>query len=211
MRGRFVYATFFLAVALAVFSRGLQSGSVSLWLCNLMPWVLFIGFLIGNLDLIKAGISLGLIPQSIFSIGALLHIFLGTPVPQIMSEVLNGEHIDLAITLAVHMLTASVALFATYKQKTNKAVLAYSAFLVLAVYGLSLMSPENVNFVRSFDIMIEPYTVLWPVFVFILLVIPVHIMQISLYYWSRRQSQALRGIPSGHPPPSLSPRVCLLP
>jgi hypothetical protein len=209
------FSLLFLGLATAVMVRGIMTGNVSLWLCNLVPWFIFYGFFTGNIQLVKGAISLGFIPHTIFIIGTILHFVFGIPVPGVMLEVFMFSSLDTALAIGIHVLSA-VALVSTFKIETKSISMGYATGMALIVYLLVLLFTEptqNVNFIYSFGLKIPLYTVLWPIFAFTFLVIPTYLIQASLHRWNimRILAQARQGNCRVHLLPFQDLRVCLLP
>ncbi|MEK6885361.1 MAG: hypothetical protein AABX17_00155 [Nanoarchaeota archaeon] len=155
------------------------------WSCNIAPILFSIGFLTENMRLIKGTINYIFLPNLVFMICTI--IYFTTSISLVRIDIAFDTIPNGIMGVWIHLLSANVALFYTRKIKPDKHSLIYAAtiFLIIFIFTL-ILAPEsqNVNFLQStkpilgFDIPF--FTILWPLFVFFVLIIPTYLSQIAL-------------------------------
>ncbi len=163
-----------------------------MWSCNLVPIIFAFSFLTKNFRLIKGTLNYIFIPHLVFVIVSLIYFSTG----------LNLINIQLGYTsfsvgfraILFHLFSANVALFYSYKIKSDKKSIIYSAIIFLIIYILTiLLTPPalNINFLSSSKVIIGvdvPFLkLIWPFFVFTIFVVPTYFFQKYLFKISTRK------------------------
>ncbi len=155
------------------------------WFCDFAPILLAIGFYFENTQFIKAVISVGLIPQLLYIFGFLGNLITGITFISTISE--YGFFYS-SISILVHAATL-IALFLTYKEKTETKSLYYSLVIATGMYLVTLFftSPKDeFNYVYSYTSLTQitiPYHVtFWIPLVFVFLILPIFFFQKTLFY-----------------------------
>jgi hypothetical protein len=152
------------------------------WSCNIVPIFFAIGFLTKNIQLIKGVINFIFIPHLVFVILSI--IFFTTNISIWTIKSCYPDFIHGFMTFYLHAFSANVALFFTLKIKPTKKSLYYALIAFLLVFLLTILftaKEDNVNFVYSTKLLIGtniPFiTPLWPLFAFLVLVVPTYYFQ----------------------------------
>jgi len=189
----------FLFIQVVILIRDYMVGNLHhqiFWFCNFAPMLLAIGFFYKKKDFIKAVINVGLIGQIValilFSYMVSKGVFALSDIPSKFVK-----FIYIATTIMVHLVVLW-ALIASYKIKPTRKALHYSFIIIIFMFVTAILftSPYwQVNLVypsgKFFSLHIPFYMVLWPILVFVLLVLPSHWIQKKLYEKSRKNSPRL--------------------
>jgi len=162
-----------------------------IWFCNFAPILFAISFFIKKPHLIKALINIALIPDILFLIDFFSSSLFNFGIFGRVQPYLQENFLFIVATVILH-LVAFLALFATYKIKPKKETLLYSACLILFTYIITFLFSSQGSFYNYVygtrpgyvSIRYIPYmviTLLWPVLVFIFLVLPSQGIQYLIY------------------------------
>lgn len=185
------YGVFFLLMQIVVIIRNLVGKYYTFfWFCDFVPILFALGFFFKNKDFIKGLINLGLIPQIVVLFDFVYQLVLGKSLFSTTEELFALGFFFVISAFFIH-LSATFAFLFTYKDKPNKKALYYSFFSLVLIYTLTLLftSPiGRINLVylsgewfRYLANYIPPYIPLWIALVFIIFVIPTHIIQHLVY------------------------------
>lgn len=194
----FITGIYFLLLQLVIFVENYFAYryNIFFWFCNHTPLLFGLFFLAGKKDWIKAIINIGFLVQFIWVFDFISNIFFGSyslGVTQYIFESELGWFI--LIPLFAHALSTNVALAHTYKIKPNKKVLIYSGIYILLLYFVTLTyAPieNNINCVYNLcgiqEYTFAGYTLLWPLLVFVIIILPTHGIQHIFYKLYKRKS-----------------------
>ncbi|MAF34906.1 hypothetical protein CMO91_03605 [Candidatus Woesearchaeota archaeon] len=166
------------------------------WFCDSAALVFAIAVYYKNTDAIKGVLNVGLVAQIIwlvdFASGLTGHFVLG--VTEYAFSYLNTPWI--LVPLLMHVATPAIMLWQTRKHKPNRKALAWSFGYLILLFVLALAAPveENASCVREIcgleTIRLPAYTLLWPVYSFIIMVLPAHLLQWLAYLASHHDGVA---------------------
>lgn len=167
-----------------------------IWYCDIVLVFFAAGFFTKNDGLIKGLLNIGFLTQFIFIIEFLIELFFGISLSETISLILTQNIPSISISLATHLFSTNLALLITYKCKSDRSPLIYSVAAILILYFLTLFftPPErNINYVFSseffFGVKIPFYAYLWPILVFVLVVVPTNWLQEFLYKRTIKKSE----------------------
>jgi len=179
----------FLAIQMLVIVRNLETDFFSFyWYCDFTPGVLAVLFLIGNVQLIKGFLNLGLGAQFGYLVVVLSKILFGVG--------LFGFVFDFPFTvryilpsIIIH-LTTLFAFSVTYHVRPARSALVYSFVYLLVIYTIVLLFAQstgttgtNFNFIFASKTLhaVPHYTQLWVPLAFVLVVLPTQAFQYVVY------------------------------
>ena len=185
-------AFFFLILQFFVLLGNLPSPryDVFFWFCNHTPLIFAFAFAFLKINLIKGLICVGFLPQFIWTLDFLLRLFFDYNFFRITAYVFeNSLGYWVLLPIGIHMFSTNLALLATYKFPTKNKVLTKAALYIALLYvtTIILTLPErNVNWLQGigkegFLISFTGYQLVWPFFVFFVLVLPTYFFQKYLY------------------------------
>lgn len=197
----FLIGVLFLLIEILAITRNfLESYIYFFWFCDFAPILFAILFFFKKPQYVKALINFGLIPQLIFLINFFYISFFGKDLFNLIPNFSELSFLYLVNTFILHLSTLA-ALFFTFKIKPQKNTFYYSGIILVSIYLVTLIftSPAsgNINYVYSLgDLLkfsIPYYTVLWPVLVFLILILPTQGIQYVIYrVWKRRENKKFR-------------------
>lgn len=188
----YIASAFFIIIQLMILYKYTQIIRFSniLWFCGHTPIIFSLAFLTKNITMIKAFISIGLIPQLIWIVDYFGKLFFGVFIfgstDYMFLEMSTFSYI---VSLIEHFFPATLALLLTYKFKPNKKVFVYAFIylLIILILTLSLTGPEfNYNLTRHVvlgqqEVTFPGYQYAWIFITMILFVIPTYYLQVFLY------------------------------
>jgi hypothetical protein len=163
--------------------------SVFVWFCNHTPVMFGLAFIFNKTQIVKGLINAGFLAQLVWTIDFLSKILFNTHIFNLTNYIFESPiTIWILLTITIHMFTTNVALIITMKEKPQKISLFYSFIYIAFLYFLTLLTtiPEdNINWVFAIDSIVFYshilYTIFWPITVFILVILPSHFIQYTLY------------------------------
>lgn len=178
---------------LLVFNMGIgREFSIFIWYCDHIMLLFAIAFIFNRKDLVRSFVNIGLIPQLIWLLDLALSVVTGEFLFGFTEYVFSFSSIlAIVITIAGHLFSTLVAILFSIDEKPQFKETYYSLVYVLSLYIITLLltTPvENVNCVYGNCLgfwNFVYYTYLWPVLVYILLVIPSHYLQKLVYKYLR--------------------------
>lgn len=171
--------------------------NIFFWFCDHAPLILAIAFFTKNKDLIKSIVNFGFIVQFIWVIDFLSKLILDKSALGVTNYMFTGELGFLVlIPLLIHSLSVNVAFIHTYKIKPTTKVLVYSAIYIISIFALSLAftpTERNVNCIHEIcglkQYTFQGYTSLWPILVFIIIILPTQGIQWLVYKWDKKRKK----------------------
>lgn len=194
-------AIFFLIIQIIIsyYNFKIQRPDVLIWFCNHTPLFFSIGFFFKNNDITKSIINVGLIPQLIWIIDFLGKIIFNTYIFDVTRYIFEDfTGLALVGSILSHIFATILALYFTYKHKPiSKIILVSFVYIVVLFFTTLFFTPvhENVNliyYVNIGNISFPGYTILWPVLVLIIIVIPTYYFQVFLYDWSKNKKDSFK-------------------
>ena len=164
------------------------------WYCNHAALLFGVAFLIDNIDIVKALINIGFLPQLFWVIDFFSKVLFNTYVFNVTDYVFNDTTYLSALVISFnHIFLIGVALYTTYKYKTSNKSVWYSFMYIMILFIITMLftNPiDNANCVQYFCayplITGLFYRVLWPILAFSLMVLPTYYIQHLLYKWSQK-------------------------
>jgi hypothetical protein len=191
MEKRYYWAIFFIFMQIVVVFRNYSVNyNHFFWYCDFVPLLFAFAFFIGNNNLVKGLINFGLVPQTVFLFNFIYVIIYGGYPIGINEVVMRFTPFFAISTIFTHLATI-LALILTFKIKPSKKILLYSVGFIFFIYFITLIfvSPDKeINFVYSAKSLLSPLnltipnlTLLWPILIFLLVVLPSHGVQYLVY------------------------------
>ncbi len=194
------YAIIFLLVVIRNLLLPVQ-GTSFIWFCDLAPLFLLIFTFIDNEQLNKAVVSIGFFPQLFVLLVIVLFIFrqdfadkLSSVVSSwdIASTLVTAPMFSMIVEIILHIFPVNLALIFTYKEKPTRKSLVYAGILLLLIYASTIVFTQrsaNINLIYSSGLNVPYYSLLWPLLMFVFVVLPTHALQYGLWKLSRRNKQ----------------------
>jgi hypothetical protein len=188
---------FFLIMQFFVFLVNYQSEryDVFFWFCNHTPLFFAFGFFLKKRNVIKGLINVGFLGQFAWTLDFLGKIFFDIHIFKMTAYVFEGERgLWVLLPLGIHILSTNLALYITRKRRPEMLTLLYSSIYMLFLYGGTLtytLVERNVNCVHllcgATDATFSHYTILWPILVFCIVILPTQGIQYLVYKYSTRK------------------------
>jgi hypothetical protein len=185
----------FLLLELLVISRNGSNYLNFIWFCNFAPLLFAIFFFFKNVQAIKGLINLALVTDIFFLIDFFSSLLFNFGIFGRVQPYFGEGILFISITVLLHM-AAFIALFVTYKIKPTKEALKYSVLFLLFTYFITLLfSPTNMyyNYVYATrpGFISAPFphfylTVLWPILMFLLVILPSYWIQYKIYQFFKK-------------------------
>jgi len=182
----FYLGMFFMLLQVLVITRNGTDYLNFIWFCNFAPLLFAFAFFLKNTQFIKALINVALIPDILFLIDFFSSWLFNFGIFGQVQPYFQENFIYIATTVLLHI-PAFLALALTYKIKPKIKTLIYSAYLVIAIYLVTLLfspSTSYYNYIYSTrpgyihpNIPYMIITLLWPLIVFLALVLPAQAIQ----------------------------------
>ena len=174
--------------------------NVFYWFCNHTPLMFSLAFFYGKDRIIKAIINLGFLPQILWTVDFLMKIFFGFYTFGFTRYVFDDAlGIYVLVPILIHMFSTNVAFIATIKKKVDLKILMYSVIYVVLLYGITLVySAQEINVNCVYEMCgaenYTPvwYTSLWPLIVFVFVLLPTQGIQYFFYWWFAKKKKHRR-------------------
>jgi hypothetical protein len=191
-----VFGVVFLAIQVFIFSINLQADDKSFyfWFCNHIPILFSLAFFTKQYQLVKALISVGLLPQLIWILDLTLYGIFDITLFGFTNYFFTLEStLKMFSTLLIHVFSTLLALLFTYKipveSKSLKLSFLYLIILSIVTF-LFTKSSSNVNCLHQIcgiESLTPPlFPFLWPIITFLIMVIPAFYLQKLLSKLSRK-------------------------
>lgn len=186
---------FFLLIQLFILIVNINAQDYSFyyWFCNHTPLLFSIAFFTKKIQIVKGIVSVGLLPQILWILDLIFNS-INVTLFGFTSYFFELES-TLAIfsTLLIHIFTTTVALLLVFSQNTKKISLMYSFIylVLLLIFTFIFTDPiSNTNCIYEIcgleQIIVPFYTILWPVLVFIIFILPSYFLQVKLSSFSKQ-------------------------
>lgn len=167
-----------------------------IWFCDIGLLLFFIAFLTKNDQFIKGLISIGLFAQFVFILEVILYSLFHISLSSLPSDLFRTSQANIVISLIIHLFSTNFALLMTYKKKTTRKSLIYSAGVLILLWIMTIFftpAVYNINYVFSlsffFGLTMPFYTLLWPLIAFTALILPTYWFQKGLYTVSTKKAR----------------------
>lgn len=182
----------FMQILVIIKNISVRDYSLFFWFCDFAPILFVIALMLRDDQLVKGIINIGLILQIFFSLSILAGVLFNINLFGFLGYIHSYTDFYIAVSLAIHLLSANIALLITYKTKTRIKSLLYSAAILIIMFILTLTftnSYENINYVYKigfFGLAIPYSTPLWVLLSFLVIVVPTYFIQKMLYWFATR-------------------------
>ena len=188
----YLYASIFAIIQIIAIIRNYTSDYFNFfWFCDFVPFLFCIAFLLKQDQAVKGLVNIGLFPQIIYFVMMIYSTAQGNPPPGMSNPVGIWYIIS---SFVIHFSTI-IALIATYKVKPHYQSLLYSLLSLGIIFLVTLIKTapeESVNYVYQTGGLVLPfliphYTLFWIPIVFVVFVLPTHLLQHLMYQQSKNK------------------------
>lgn len=172
--------------ALLVLAALSPSAEFYVWYCNHILVLFSVFFFLKDVQALRGLVSVGLIPQAVWVVEICFYLLSGTFIFGFGEYFVDIDSFFLLVmTFVSHLFSSFLVLFFIWKEKVEEKSLFYSAVYIVFLYVASLVVSEpvdNANCVFGVcgleSVLVIPYHVyLWPIGVFVLVVLPTFFLQ----------------------------------
>ncbi len=186
----FLAGIFFLILQAIVVFMNLDAGrpGVLFWFCNHTPLFIGVAFLSRNIDIIKGFISVGFIAHGLWTFDFLGKLLFNKFIFGYSEYIFGADGLELLVPVLIHMFSITTAFLLTLREKTNKKVLLYALAYLVLLHGITIaytIPEDNINCIQEIcgfeNITLPYYSLFWSPLVFIIMVLPVYLLQVLIY------------------------------
>ena len=180
----------FLEFLIIIRNLGVKDYLSLFWLCNIVPLILAVFFLLRQHQWIKAVINIMLIVQFYAFASLCAAVFLGADIGT-FPGIAEYSAFEILVSFLIHLLPVNIALLFTYQVRPRWISLLYSTAILLVVFVIGhVFFPGHldINYLGNADFLnmtLPLYSQLWVVWLFIGLVLPTYLLQVFIYRVTR--------------------------